>query len=192
MPFDQQSKAQNQGEILGEKIEDGMQQVQCQAVNAAVSSDPAHPVNHSCRQSLKRTDEHNHVQQSAAACTSRAGQARHGGQCRWSTATCWLVCQMSQILLESIFMQAQFHCVRAFKRSSCQHAIVGSNGSLHNAGLPSSRDAQRAVTSATKTAEAAAMRAARLAASVGQTFETQGISLDLTDMPTVRQQCALF
>ncbi|KAK9862730.1 hypothetical protein WJX84_002760 [Apatococcus fuscideae] len=53
----------------------------------------------------------------------------------------------------------------------------------HPNGLPSSKDAQRTVTNASKVAEAAAMRAARLAAAVGQPYHAPpSISLDSSDI----------
>lgn len=59
---------------------------------------------------------------------------------------------------------------------------------VYHAGLPSSRDAQRAVANANKAAEAAAMRAARLAAAVGHPYTAPaGISLDLSDLLMVGQ-----
>ena len=59
-------------------------------------------------------------------------------------------------------------------------------GVLVNLGLPTSRDAQRAVANATKAAEAAAMRAARLAAAVGEPYQApSGISPDLSDIVLV-------
>lgn len=63
----------------------------------------------------------------------------------------------------------------------------------HHAGLPSSKDAQRAVANANKAAEAAAMRAARLAAAVGHPYNTPaGISLDLAGISMVGRPLLTF